>query len=362
MAQAGRFVALDGLRGVAAATVLFHHIGIASNHTSLFRHGYLAVDLFFTLSGFVIGAAYEGRLAAARFPLLEMLKIRLVRLYPVMALGSLLGFVVVAIGVRPPPSVPIVQELLRQLTFLPTLTPHRDLFQLDGVEWSLMAEIGANLVHAIFLRWLTIQVLWGVVAAGVVGMVVAAVAYGGLSAGWGADNAPAAIARVGFGYSLGVLLHRLFSRGGWLVTPKLPPLLLIAAVPAGALAAQLNLPGGSTFTDLAVALVLYPLIVCFAVSMGVKGVLARLARVAGEISYPLYAIQSPMIWLFGRGILGRLLSGNISMLSSLVEWGAFVIVILVTAWLTFTYIDTPIRRKLGALFTTSAAAPVAPVP
>ena len=55
---------LDGLRGVAALMVIWYHIfeGFATSPIDQkFNHGYLAVDFFFILSGFVIGYAYDDR-------------------------------------------------------------------------------------------------------------------------------------------------------------------------------------------------------------------------------------------------------------------------------------------------------------
>ena len=57
------FLTLDAMRGVAAITVvLFHGARLAGVQTM--PHGYLAVDMFFALSGFVISRAYDRRLAA----------------------------------------------------------------------------------------------------------------------------------------------------------------------------------------------------------------------------------------------------------------------------------------------------------
>ena len=60
-----RYVTLDALRGVAAVIVIWYHVfeGFASGPRDQgFNHGYLAVDFFFMLSGFVIGYAYDDRL------------------------------------------------------------------------------------------------------------------------------------------------------------------------------------------------------------------------------------------------------------------------------------------------------------
>lgn len=54
-----RFLALDGLRGVAAFAVVLYHFRWPNHLTGPFQNGYLAVDLFFILSGFVIYANYS---------------------------------------------------------------------------------------------------------------------------------------------------------------------------------------------------------------------------------------------------------------------------------------------------------------
>src|SRR5580658_5833083 len=58
-----RYVALDGLRGVAALMIVIFHIASSNGHPHLLGHPRLAVDLFFMLSGFVVAAAYERRRA-----------------------------------------------------------------------------------------------------------------------------------------------------------------------------------------------------------------------------------------------------------------------------------------------------------
>ena len=59
-----RFEVLDGLRGVAAIiVVIFHLFEVFSESPidQIINHGYLAVDFFYVLSGFVIGYAYDDR-------------------------------------------------------------------------------------------------------------------------------------------------------------------------------------------------------------------------------------------------------------------------------------------------------------
>src|SRR5436305_10736602 len=86
------FDILDGLRGVAAlAVVTFHFMEIAySDYSQNFiGHGFVAVDFFFCLSGFVIAYAYDDRIK--NMGMLEFFKSRLIRLHPLVILGSVLG-------------------------------------------------------------------------------------------------------------------------------------------------------------------------------------------------------------------------------------------------------------------------------
>src|ERR1700750_3327259 len=86
------FEILDGLRGVAAlAVVTFHFMEIVfSDYSKNFiGHGFLAVDFFFCLSGFVIAYAYDDRIG--KMGLLEFFKSRAIRLHPLVILGSVLG-------------------------------------------------------------------------------------------------------------------------------------------------------------------------------------------------------------------------------------------------------------------------------
>ena len=88
---AGRtiFHTLNGMRGVSAlAVVLFHAEALAG--TQMAPGGYLAVDLFFVLSGLVIAHAYEGWLLQTLTPIAFM-RHRLIRFYPLYLLGLVLG-------------------------------------------------------------------------------------------------------------------------------------------------------------------------------------------------------------------------------------------------------------------------------
>lgn len=87
---------LDALRGVAALMVVWYHIceGYSfAGQTPIIQglnHGYLAVDFFFILSGFVLSYAYDDRWGKG-FTVKNFFKRRLIRLHPMVIMGALIG-------------------------------------------------------------------------------------------------------------------------------------------------------------------------------------------------------------------------------------------------------------------------------
>jgi peptidoglycan/LPS O-acetylase OafA/YrhL len=78
-----RFLALDGIRGIAALLIVFMHITWTNhfNHIQLVRHGYIAVDIFFILSGFVIYSSYSQKIAKSN-DVAHFICLRFFRVYP----------------------------------------------------------------------------------------------------------------------------------------------------------------------------------------------------------------------------------------------------------------------------------------
>lgn len=157
-----RYVALDSLRGVCACMVVLLHVvtpGYISSST-LVTHGFLFVDFFFVLSGFVIGSSYGTRLIEG-FSIGRFMGLRLGRVYPlhlVMLLAFLafeIFFAVVLPGFanRQPfvgsfsPAAFVQSLFLVQIFFGPDATPW------NGPSWSIAAEIWTYLVFALILRF-----------------------------------------------------------------------------------------------------------------------------------------------------------------------------------------------------------------
>ena len=183
-----RFEVLDGLRGSAAFLILLFHIqGITvlfEGPRVVLHHAPLAVDFFFALSGFVVGYAYDDRWP--RMTMAEFARIRLVRLHPLLVLGTLLGFASYVLdpfdaGVQSATWRAILTTLALMLLVLPARPlPNRwlDTHPFNGPAWTLLQEYIANLAYAVWLRRLSARAL-GIVA-GIAGIVLvsAAVARG----------------------------------------------------------------------------------------------------------------------------------------------------------------------------------------
>jgi peptidoglycan/LPS O-acetylase OafA/YrhL len=93
LASKPHYEILDGLRGVAAIMVIIFHLfethSLGNHLIQIINHGYLAVDFFFMLSGFVIGYAYDDRWD--KMTLGTFFKRRIIRLHPMVIMGSIVG-------------------------------------------------------------------------------------------------------------------------------------------------------------------------------------------------------------------------------------------------------------------------------
>lgn len=297
-----RLILLDGVRGIAALAVLYYHLPRTVPGDFLFNRGYLMVDLFFLLSGFVLCLSAEPRLAAgmgaARF-----LRARIIRLWPMIAAGALVGSAVgYAILILSDGIFSLrasfwhgVQTLMA-LALLPSIIRTRSgaLFPLNGPHWSLLFELGANAVHALVLWRLgnrSILALALLFAA----LLIASIKQVGLNnAGPFFADWYYAIPRLGFSYCAGILLarHWLSGRGRvsapWLVALLLP----LASI---CLAALLEVD--RIVEDAALVTVVFPALLWVAACSTAPEAARPALTWLGAISYPLYAVHTPLLKL-----------------------------------------------------------------
>lgn len=319
------YVALDGLRGIAAITVVAHHLqNEVGDHAGVFRAGYLSVDFFFALSGFVIAAAYEGKFAGG-MKLGAFMNVRLQRLYPMIFLGSLVGLACAAI-IGTDASLGLA--LISQILLIPCLAGGGVLFLINTVYWSLLFELAANVAHVLLFRWANWLVLTGGVALSAAAAVAVAWKFGHLGGGWGVDNWWCGIVRVAFSYGAGVLIYRLHAAG------RLPrftaPFPVLAALFVACIA--LVSVGHVWWGDVIAVIIAFPLLL-------IAGVNARTERSAGPaaalgaVSYPLYATHGPLVLVWGAYLPHGFLSAT-----------AMLLAMVAIAFALDRWYDAPVRR------------------
>lgn len=291
---AERLPLLDGLRGIAAVAVLCYHETSHFGPRGLIAHGYLAVDFFLLLSGFVLARTFEPRFFGGLTTRDFMIQ-RLLRLWPLMALGTVLG---AALALIAPQEGNLAWLLACGLLFVPQLGGAKDLFPLNGPQWSLLTELLANIAHAAVLwrlrrRW----VLLGA-AACALGLLRAALHYGTFDLGALTAMAWGGPLRAGFAYGLGIVLARtLDARGtdfgrGWLAPMvMLPALIVLPALPAIAALPQLPRLG----VEWLVIVAGLPGVLVLALRTGAPARAAPLLDWLGRLSFPLYAVHLPLL-------------------------------------------------------------------
>ncbi len=311
-----RYEILDGLRGVAAFVILTYHF-FEGCHIPL-GHGYLGVDFFYALSGFVIGYAYNDRWD--RMSIGSFFKRRIVRLHPMVIMGGLFGliFYYPSQGAAFPfvgQSPWWVVLLLFVYTSLMLPMPNswdirgwQDYNSFNGNSWSLLWEYVANILYAVFFRFLPtalLGVLLVVAALGTIDLTCNINVFGLLdgrigapftvNGGWSLTTPElyVAVVRLFYPFLVGLLLSRVKCvinvRGafGWCS-------LMVAAL---LLMPQLDGLANGIYEAIAILLVL-PLIVSMGAGSVVKGKLAsRICTFLGELSYPLYITHISFVYL-----------------------------------------------------------------
>lgn len=315
---------LDLLRGVAAFVVLAHHVEQRAGF-GLFANGYLAVDMFFMISGFVMTLAYEPRLADG-LSLRSFAAIRLARLYPLLVLGSLLGAL---LFFQP-------FAFVASLLLIPRVWGSGALFPCNNVQWSLLLEAIANAVHAKWLRRFAVQSLAAVIVVGALLLVAEASWYDGLGVGALKENFLGGFPRVVFSYASGIFLCRLY-RDGRLPKLRLPPVMLAGALPAAIIASHFTMD--AAVADPLVVIVLVPPLVIAAAQVEMQRRMLALATWTGKISYALYCIQMAVIDAAEYVAPG----GASDRIERLLFWGAVALVTIALAHLATRYYDRPIR-------------------
>ena len=294
-ASTNRFYTLDAMRGIAAFAVVFYHIGQPN------PLGYLAVDLFFILSGFVLCHAYAGHLAKGQLSIAAFMRARFIRLYPLFAAGVVVGLLIRGGN---PAAFLFVPDWNRAI-----------LYPMNTALWSVAYEMVASIGFALFFRsgargWFAFWLFSGLVWGWTIWNAPSA------SVGMHWDGLVAGMARMTFAFTTGIALHWLFKRigrqvksnAGWLVCLAPFTLTFIADLPL-----------------LPALMIILPLIVLAGALVEVPQ--TRIATISGDLSYPVYAIHLPIVAMFG--------------------WASVPFVVML-AWVLDRFYDRPVRAWLSA--------------
>jgi peptidoglycan/LPS O-acetylase OafA/YrhL len=289
---------LDGLRGTAAILVVIFHLFEAYfpvNITHPIHHGYLAVDFFFLLSGFVVGYAYDDRWPTMSIK--QFLKIRFVRLHPLVILGTIIGaigfwFDPYTVGIPHTSLLKVIAVMLIGFTMLPApdVRGWNETHSLDGPAWSLMQEYIANIIYAVFGRKMSKVVLWIVVVLSGIALIAMAVNKGDVAIGWEYKHFFSAATRMMFPFFGGLLLFRV----GKLI--HIPNAYLICSL---ILIVLFCLPifKYNGIYEAACIIIAFPIIVAMGAGGQISGRWAKLCKLSGDISYPLYITHYPVIYI-----------------------------------------------------------------
>ena len=327
LASKPRFEILDGLRGVAAVIVVAFHLFETYSDgpdKQILNHGYLAVDFFFVLSGFVIGYAYDDRWG--RMTTWDFFKRRLIRLQPMVILGTLIGAFWFYFGAAP--GFELVMQtpwwklfLIMVLGCIMFPTPPsmdirgwKEINSLNGAQWSLLWEYVANIIYALVVRrfsrgvlaamvllsaLLTIDLAMNIDMTGL--LQVREYARYTVIGGFGLtpDQIYIGICRLLYPFFGGLLLYRMdkwrinIRRGGMLWCS----LAVVVTLVLPHIGGQTNAWANGVYCALVIMFV-YPAIVAAGAGSPLTGHrTTAVCKFLGMISYPLYITHYPMIYV-----------------------------------------------------------------
>ncbi|HVM88241.1 MAG TPA: acyltransferase [Puia sp.] len=371
------YIILDGLRGVAALMVVMFHIletFTGGDHTKqIINHGYMAVDFFFLLSGFVIGYAYDDRWG--KMTLGSFFKRRLIRLHPMIIVGMVIGTVTfyfqdcsVFNSISTTPVWKLLLAMLIGFTLIPVpqsleIRGWGEMHPLDGPAWSLFFEYIANVLYALFVRKFSKRLLSILVFIAACALVHLAVTspHGDIIGGWSTDPAQLRIGftRLLYPFFAGLLL----SRSAKLTNIKNAflwcSLLLIIVLSIPRIGGTDHLWMNGLYDSLCIVFA-FPFIVYLGASGEIKGKFSlQLSKFLGDISYPLYIIHYPFIYMYVAWVANHkdfLMNPSFKTHALLMLVSFLVFGISVTlAYACAHLYDVPIRKWLTKRFMSSAA-------
>ena len=347
------------MRGVAAICVMLYHYSEFLADRTVLPSAYLAVDLFFILSGFIIAHAYRARLQTglsfARFTL-----IRLIRLYPLYLAGTALGLLyLLSRNAMEPWRVDSTHEwvgsVMLSVLFLPKLWPTErihGLYPFDQAAWSLLFEIIVNLAYGAVCVALTPRRLRWIIAVGFVGIIVAAAYYGSLDLGMTRRTLAGGLARVILSFFAGVYLYHLYDRYGAgdaaTTRRRFPPFTFEVLLIVLVVTFSVHVSGvARQIYDTLCVLLLFPALIWLGARLPSPRALRPLYAEAGRLSYGIYILHTPLVLIAAGGY--KALRHADPQLTRPYSGVVFVIFTLACVAVAVRQYDEPVRRRLNRI-------------
>ena len=336
---------LDGLRGIAAlAVVTFHFMEWAYPDASknFIGHGFLAVDFFFCLSGFVIGYAYDSRMA--KIGTLRFFMLRIIRLHPLVVAGSVLGllaFLFDPFGGHPElyGSGKIMLAFFCSILMIPLpVIADRgfNLFSFNAPAWSLFWEYAANIAYAFFLRNIGRNYLLLLTMLSAVAICFVSYRSGNLLGGWSGPTFWDGCARVSYSFLAGLLIYR----SNWMIRNKLGFFVLALLL---LLAFMMPFSKWNWLSEPLVVLAYFPLLIALGAGAIPTERVKKICTFSGNISYPLYMTHYAVLWMFGNYYISHK-PGTVQ-LALITITG--IILLTAAAYVVMVIYDIPVRKYLS---------------
>lgn len=342
------FLVLDALRGVAAISVALYHACAIFGATQLLPKAFLAVDFFFLLSGIVVAHAYEERLKKGE--IVKYLERRAIRLYPMILFGACIGMSVLLTSpaARHMPGMSVIVLGLSAMLCIPIVRANlypgsHSIAPINVPSWSLFFELFANALYGLVAKRLTNRLLLVIVLGSLLAEGFGIAKFNGANIGDYTESFKWGFARVLFPFFLGVLINRA------IVPREHAPSRTTPALLAMILVATLCVPSWGSWTgisELVAIAIIYPAIIMAAMNATVTSQQGGVLTWIGAVSYPLYAIHSPLfLWL------ARLQRQTALRFPVSPYWwaaGAVTMAVL-AAWAVYKVYDVPIRETLTTM-------------
>ncbi|RYE58832.1 MAG: acyltransferase, partial [Sphingobacteriales bacterium] len=306
-------------------------------------HGFLAVDFFFCLSGFVIGYAYDDRIS--KIGIFEFFKSRIIRLHPLVILGSVLGllaFLFDPFGGHPAnySAGKIFLTFLCSVLLIPyPVIADRgfNLFSFNAPAWSLFWEYVANVVYAFVLYKLKRNLLLLLTLVSAAALCVVSYRSGNLLGGWSGPTFWDGGARIAYSFLAGLLIYR----SNWIIENKMR---FIGIAILLSLAFLMPFTKWNWITEPLVVVFYFPMLIALGAGITLKPAMKKICLVMGNISYPLYTTHYAVLWMFGNYYTSR--TPATPLLSVIISTS--LILVVGAAYLVMVIYDIPLRKYLTA--------------